>query len=139
MTPWVSNKHNMGMAFNRVTWNKLRKCAGDFCSYDDYNWDWSLQHVAQSCLPLSKGVGVAPRVDSSLIVMTMRAPRVFHMGQWYPIFIHIYKKSAYSLFNNLRPFTSWITWLSRKNVLNFNHRNFYYAIIIFRAEISSYL
>ncbi|XP_066595599.1 alpha-1,6-mannosyl-glycoprotein 2-beta-N-acetylglucosaminyltransferase isoform X1 [Prorops nasuta] len=79
--PWISSKHNMGMAFNKVTWNKLRKCAAQFCSYDDYNWDWSLQHVAQTCLPPSKGAGAAPRLDSGLITMMMRAPRVFHIGE----------------------------------------------------------
>lgn len=77
----------MGMAFNRVTWNKLRKCASQFCSYDDYNWDWSLQHVAQSCLPPSKGAGTIPRVESGLIAMMMRAPRVFHIGEWYNFFL----------------------------------------------------
>ncbi|OAD51927.1 Alpha-1,6-mannosyl-glycoprotein 2-beta-N-acetylglucosaminyltransferase [Eufriesea mexicana] len=79
--PWISSKHNMGMAFNRVTWNKLRKCAAQFCSYDDYNWDWSLQHIAQTCMPPSKGAGIAPRTDSGLITMMMRAPRVFHIGE----------------------------------------------------------
>ncbi|XP_044583152.1 alpha-1,6-mannosyl-glycoprotein 2-beta-N-acetylglucosaminyltransferase isoform X3 [Cotesia glomerata] len=79
--PWISSKHNMGMAFNRVTWNKLRKCASQFCSYDDYNWDWSLQYVAQTCLPPSRGAGAAPRVDSGLVAMMMRAPRVFHIGE----------------------------------------------------------
>ncbi|XP_011352250.1 alpha-1,6-mannosyl-glycoprotein 2-beta-N-acetylglucosaminyltransferase isoform X2 [Ooceraea biroi] len=81
VTPWISSKHNMGMAFNRVTWNKLRKCAAQFCSYDDYNWDWSLQYIAQTCLPPSRGAGIAPRVESGLITMTMRAPRVFHIGE----------------------------------------------------------
>ncbi|XP_015116266.1 alpha-1,6-mannosyl-glycoprotein 2-beta-N-acetylglucosaminyltransferase [Diachasma alloeum] len=81
VTPWISSKHNMGMAFNRITWNKLRKCASQFCSYDDYNWDWSLQHVAQTCLPPSRGAGPAPRVDSGLVTMMMRAPRVFHIGE----------------------------------------------------------
>ncbi|XP_034936964.1 alpha-1,6-mannosyl-glycoprotein 2-beta-N-acetylglucosaminyltransferase isoform X2 [Chelonus insularis] len=79
--PWISSKHNMGMAFNRVTWNKLRKCASQFCSYDDYNWDWSLQYVAQTCLPPSRGAGAAPRIESGLITMMMRAPRVFHIGE----------------------------------------------------------
>ncbi|XP_017889766.1 alpha-1,6-mannosyl-glycoprotein 2-beta-N-acetylglucosaminyltransferase isoform X2 [Ceratina calcarata] len=79
--PWISSKHNMGMAFNRVTWNKLRKCASQFCSYDDYNWDWSLQHIAQTCMPPSKGAGIAPRTESGLITMMMRAPRVFHIGE----------------------------------------------------------
>ncbi|XP_033211864.1 alpha-1,6-mannosyl-glycoprotein 2-beta-N-acetylglucosaminyltransferase isoform X2 [Belonocnema kinseyi] len=81
VTPWISSKHNMGMAFNRVTWTKLKKCASLFCSYDDYNWDWSLQRVAQSCIPPSKGAGAVPRVDSGLIAMMMRAPRVFHIGE----------------------------------------------------------
>ncbi|XP_072765376.1 alpha-1,6-mannosyl-glycoprotein 2-beta-N-acetylglucosaminyltransferase isoform X3 [Anoplolepis gracilipes] len=81
VTPWISSKHNMGMAFNRVTWNKLRKCAAQFCSYDDYNWDWSLQYIAQTCLPPSRGAGIAPRAESGLITMTMRAPRVFHIGE----------------------------------------------------------
>ncbi|XP_011494709.1 PREDICTED: alpha-1,6-mannosyl-glycoprotein 2-beta-N-acetylglucosaminyltransferase isoform X4 [Ceratosolen solmsi marchali] len=79
--PWISSKHNMGMALNRATWEKLRRCAAQFCLYDDYNWDWSLQHVAQTCLPPSRGAGVAPRVDSGLITMMMRAPRVFHIGE----------------------------------------------------------
>nr|XP_034179724.1 alpha-1,6-mannosyl-glycoprotein 2-beta-N-acetylglucosaminyltransferase isoform X2 [Osmia lignaria] len=79
--PWISSKHNMGMAFNRVTWNKLRKCAAQFCSYDDYNWDWSLQHIAQTCLPASKGAGIVPRTESGLVTMMMRAPRVFHIGE----------------------------------------------------------
>ncbi|XP_024935688.1 alpha-1,6-mannosyl-glycoprotein 2-beta-N-acetylglucosaminyltransferase isoform X2 [Cephus cinctus] len=81
VTPWISSKHNMGMAFNRITWNELRKCGMQFCSYDDYNWDWSLQHVGQSCLPPSRGAGAAPRVDSGLVAMVMRAPRVFHIGE----------------------------------------------------------
>ncbi|XP_063987019.1 alpha-1,6-mannosyl-glycoprotein 2-beta-N-acetylglucosaminyltransferase isoform X5 [Diachasmimorpha longicaudata] len=81
VTPWISSKHNMGMAFNRITWNKLHKCALKFCSYDDYNWDWSLQHIAQTCLPPSRGAGPAPRVDSGLVTMMMRAPRVFHIGE----------------------------------------------------------
>lgn len=73
----------MGMAFNRTTWNKLRNCGTKFCSYDDYNWDWSLQHIAQSCLPMSKGPGKSPRVESGLVAMMMKAPRVFHIGEWY--------------------------------------------------------
>ncbi|XP_025988551.1 alpha-1,6-mannosyl-glycoprotein 2-beta-N-acetylglucosaminyltransferase isoform X2 [Solenopsis invicta] len=81
VTPWISSKHNMGMAFNRVTWNKLRKCAAQFCSYDDYNWDWSLQYIAQTCVPSSRGAGIVPRAESGLITMTMRAPRVFHIGE----------------------------------------------------------
>lgn len=69
VTPWVSSKHNMGMAFNRTTWNTITRCARHFCEYDDYNWDWSLQHVSQQCL------------KQKLHVMVVKGPRVFHIGE----------------------------------------------------------
>ncbi|XP_073817913.1 alpha-1,6-mannosyl-glycoprotein 2-beta-N-acetylglucosaminyltransferase isoform X2 [Musca autumnalis] len=67
--PWISSKHNMGFAFNRTTWSSIRKCAKHFCSYDDYNWDWSLQHVSQQCL------------QRKLHAMIVKGPRVFHIGE----------------------------------------------------------
>ncbi|XP_037809089.1 alpha-1,6-mannosyl-glycoprotein 2-beta-N-acetylglucosaminyltransferase isoform X2 [Lucilia cuprina] len=67
--PWISSKHNMGFAFNRSTWNSIRKCRQHFCSYDDYNWDWSLQHVSQQCL------------QHKLHAMIVKGPRVFHIGE----------------------------------------------------------
>nr|XP_046489518.1 alpha-1,6-mannosyl-glycoprotein 2-beta-N-acetylglucosaminyltransferase isoform X5 [Neodiprion pinetum] len=82
VTPWISSKHNMGMAFNRITWNKLTDCASKFCSYDDYNWDWSLQHIAQGCIPSSQGSGGLSHIQSGLIAMVMKAPRIFHIGEW---------------------------------------------------------
>ncbi|XP_055593160.1 alpha-1,6-mannosyl-glycoprotein 2-beta-N-acetylglucosaminyltransferase isoform X3 [Uranotaenia lowii] len=69
VTPWVSSKHNMGMAFNRSTWHEITRCARHFCEYDDYNWDWSLQHVSQQCL------------KQKLHVMVVKGPRVFHIGE----------------------------------------------------------
>ncbi|XP_066158685.1 alpha-1,6-mannosyl-glycoprotein 2-beta-N-acetylglucosaminyltransferase isoform X3 [Euwallacea fornicatus] len=69
ITPWISSKHNMGMAFNRSTWNEIVKCASYFCKYDDYNWDWSLQHISQNCL------------KHKLHAMVARGPRVFHIGE----------------------------------------------------------
>ncbi|XP_071054481.1 alpha-1,6-mannosyl-glycoprotein 2-beta-N-acetylglucosaminyltransferase isoform X2 [Onthophagus taurus] len=69
ITPWISSKHNMGMAFNRTTWNLIRNCSEFFCKYDDYNWDWSLQHVSQYCL------------KQRLHAMVIRGPRVFHIGE----------------------------------------------------------
>nr|XP_046489516.1 alpha-1,6-mannosyl-glycoprotein 2-beta-N-acetylglucosaminyltransferase isoform X4 [Neodiprion pinetum] len=81
VTPWISSKHNMGMAFNRITWNKLTDCASKFCSYDDYNWDWSLQHIAQGCIPSSQGSGGLSHIQSGLIAMVMKAPRIFHIGE----------------------------------------------------------
>nr|CAD7195727.1 unnamed protein product [Timema douglasi] len=68
VTPWISSKHNMGMAFNRSTWQDIRHCAEFFCTYDDYNWDWSLQHISQGCLA------------HKLHAMVMKGPRVFHIG-----------------------------------------------------------
>ncbi|KAK6621461.1 hypothetical protein RUM44_001268 [Polyplax serrata] len=66
---WVSSRHNMGMAMNKTVWNKIRKCAVNFCTYDDYNWDWSLQNVSTNCL------------KKEMEVMMCRGPRVFHIGE----------------------------------------------------------
>ena len=68
--PWISSKHNMGFSFNRTTWIEIRRCAEHFCSYDDYNWDWSLQHLSQQCL------------KHKLHAMIVKGPRVFHIGEW---------------------------------------------------------
>lgn len=70
ISPWISSKHNMGMAFNRSTWMEIVDCSTYFCKYDDYNWDWSLQHVSQHCM------------HNKLHVMVSRAPRIFHTGEW---------------------------------------------------------
>lgn len=66
--PWKSTEHNMGMALTRDTYHKLIQCTDTFCTYDDYNWDWSLQHLTVSCLP------------SYWKVMVCEAPRIFHAG-----------------------------------------------------------
>ncbi|CAL8235466.1 unnamed protein product [Boreogadus saida] len=65
---WKSTEHNMGMALNREAYRKLVRCTDDFCTYDDYNWDWSLQHLTVSCLA------------TYWKVMVAEAPRVFHAG-----------------------------------------------------------
>ncbi|XKL59792.1 hypothetical protein PGB90_000808 [Kerria lacca] len=70
ITQWVSSKHNMGIAFNRFVWEELKSCAKTFCTYDDYNWDWSLSAVSNKCL------------SHELNTMVLRAPRVFHIGEW---------------------------------------------------------
>lgn len=61
----------MGMAFNRSTWMDIVGCAEYFCKYDDYNWDWSLQHISQNCL------------KHKFHAMVVRGPRIFHIGEWY--------------------------------------------------------
>ncbi|KAL7871719.1 hypothetical protein SRHO_G00067020 [Serrasalmus rhombeus] len=65
---WKSTEHNMGMAMNRETYEKLLQCTEAFCTYDDYNWDWSLQHLTVACLP------------NFWKVMVSEAPRIFHAG-----------------------------------------------------------
>ncbi|KAG5846975.1 hypothetical protein ANANG_G00120680 [Anguilla anguilla] len=66
---WKSTEHNMGMALSRQTYLRLMQCADTFCTYDDYNWDWSLQHLTVACLP------------SFWKVMVSEAPRIFHAGE----------------------------------------------------------
>ncbi|VDO92324.1 unnamed protein product [Soboliphyme baturini] len=65
---WFSSQHNMGMAINRTTWNEVKKFAKNFCSYDDYNWDWSLLHVSTKLL------------KNPLRCLVVLGPRVFHIG-----------------------------------------------------------
>lgn len=70
ISPWITSKHNMGMALNRDTWIKVKSCAKHFCDYDDYNYDWSLQNINYQCL------------KEKLYAMVIRGPRVFHIGEW---------------------------------------------------------
>ncbi|KAI6241481.1 Alpha-1,6-mannosyl-glycoprotein 2-beta-N-acetylglucosaminyltransferase [Aphelenchoides fujianensis] len=65
---WFSSKHNMGMAINSETWNRIRNCTELFCTYDDYNWDWSLLHISLKCMQ--------PRMR----VLLTKSPRVIHVG-----------------------------------------------------------
>lgn len=69
VTDWHSSKHNMGMALDKSTWESLQNCKEQFCSYDDYNWDWTLQHISKSCL------------KPPLAALVLRSPRVFHIGE----------------------------------------------------------
>ncbi|KHJ42642.1 N-acetylglucosaminyltransferase II [Trichuris suis] len=81
--PWFSSYHNMGMAFNRSTWNQIRRCAEMFCKYDDYNWDWSLLQVSNKCL------------KKRLTTLVLNGPRVFHIGDWC---VTIPRSNAWTLF-----------------------------------------
>ncbi|XP_052263408.1 alpha-1,6-mannosyl-glycoprotein 2-beta-N-acetylglucosaminyltransferase-like [Dreissena polymorpha] len=64
---WESSRLNRGIAFNRDLWEEIKMCAKEFCIFDDYNWDWTLQHLSSKCIPQMK-------------VLQMEATRVFHMG-----------------------------------------------------------
>ncbi|XP_024233854.1 alpha-1,6-mannosyl-glycoprotein 2-beta-N-acetylglucosaminyltransferase [Oncorhynchus tshawytscha] len=61
---WLSTKHNIGMGISREVYYKLMGCNNDFCSYDDYNWDWTLQHLSGTCIskPLKVLVAQGSRV-----------------------------------------------------------------------------
>ena len=48
-TEWFSSKHNMAFSIDRDLWTKLKLCSAVFCTYDDYNWDWTMQHIMQNC------------------------------------------------------------------------------------------
>jgi alpha-1,6-mannosyl-glycoprotein beta-1,2-N-acetylglucosaminyltransferase len=65
---WVSTQHNMGMAMYKSTWQKLKICATSFCTYDDYNWDWTLMHLSKTC------------IGKVLSVLVYELPRIFHIG-----------------------------------------------------------
>lgn len=65
----------MGFAINRTTWREIVNCSEYFCTYDDYNWDWTLAHVSQECL------------SKKLFAMVPKTPRAFHIGEWFvPLF-----------------------------------------------------
>ncbi|XP_059157422.1 alpha-1,6-mannosyl-glycoprotein 2-beta-N-acetylglucosaminyltransferase-like isoform X2 [Physella acuta] len=66
---WVSSKHNMGMTFNRSVWLEIKKCINEFCTFDDYNWDWTLQHLSMKCIP------------DKIKLLVMKASRIFHVGE----------------------------------------------------------
>lgn len=66
---WFSSRHNMGLVFDRPSWSRFIKCSESFCIYDDYNWDWSLQHVSQKCL------------EKPLKTIAVSVARVFHVGE----------------------------------------------------------
>lgn len=66
---WVTNKHNMGMSFNKTTWRNVKSCSIYFCDYDEYNYDFSLQNVNRKCL------------EHKLFTAIIRGPRVYHIGE----------------------------------------------------------
>lgn len=65
---WMSTKHNIGMAISREVYYKLMGCSMDFCTYDDYNWDWTLQHLSGTC------------ISKPFKVLVAQGSRVLHTG-----------------------------------------------------------
>eukprot|EP01137_Pigoraptor_chileana_P012318 Opistho-2@64589 len=72
MFAWRSSEHNMGMVLDRASWSDIASCADPFCTYDDYNWDWTLQYLGTLCLSRTRLRGF------SAIVLSL--PRIFHIG-----------------------------------------------------------
>ncbi|CAF1366404.1 unnamed protein product [Adineta steineri] len=60
-------RYNLGMTISHQLWTLLVKYAEEFCTIDDYNWDWSLVYLAQQRFHF-------PRV------MWSSATRVIHLG-----------------------------------------------------------
>jgi len=66
---WHSSHHNTGLMLGRTQWNMLKNCLNAFCTYDDYNWDWTLQYISQNCFKLPM-VSIYPS-----------SSRVIHIGE----------------------------------------------------------
>uniref|UniRef100_A0AAY4CAN0 Alpha-1,6-mannosyl-glycoprotein 2-beta-N-acetylglucosaminyltransferase n=1 Tax=Denticeps clupeoides TaxID=299321 RepID=A0AAY4CAN0_9TELE len=67
-TGWLSTKHNLGMGISREIYYKMMGCSDEFCTYDDYNWDWTLQSLSGTC------------ISKPLKVLAARGTRVLHTG-----------------------------------------------------------
>lgn len=67
-TGWMSTKHNIGMGVSREMYYKLMGCNDAYCTYDDYNWDWTLQHLSGTC------------VSKAIKVLAALGSRVMHTG-----------------------------------------------------------
>lgn len=65
---WMSTKHNIGIGISREVYYKLMGCNNEFCTYDDYNWDWTLQHLSGTC------------ISNPLKVLLAKGSRVLHTG-----------------------------------------------------------
>ncbi|THD19323.1 Alpha-1 6-mannosyl-glycoprotein 2-beta-N-acetylglucosaminyltransferase [Fasciola hepatica] len=68
--PWISSRDNMGMGISRSMWNRIKPCLASFCTFDDYNWDWTLQHIGANCM--------LPRLEA---MQLLKQTRVYHLGQ----------------------------------------------------------
>lgn len=67
---WWVTKYNLGFAMDAVVWRHLAHCKVKFCKFDDYNWDWTLNNVAQTCF------------SQRLSMLAVRLSRVLHVGTW---------------------------------------------------------
>uniref|UniRef100_A0A0N4ZCM6 Alpha-1,6-mannosyl-glycoprotein 2-beta-N-acetylglucosaminyltransferase n=1 Tax=Parastrongyloides trichosuri TaxID=131310 RepID=A0A0N4ZCM6_PARTI len=65
---WYSSMHNMGMVIDSDLWEEITKCSQSFCTYDDYNWDWTLLKISLTCM------------SRPMKALTITSPRILHIG-----------------------------------------------------------
>ncbi|XP_057678078.1 alpha-1,6-mannosyl-glycoprotein 2-beta-N-acetylglucosaminyltransferase [Corythoichthys intestinalis] len=68
-TGWMSVKHSLGIAISREMYYKMMGCSNDFCTYDDYNWHWTLQHLSGNC------------ISKPFKVLVAQGSRILHTGE----------------------------------------------------------
>ena len=83
-----SGKHNMGMILAKPLVEEILSpaIAKIFCSYDDYNWDFSLFHTVMTSLKV-------------LRVFYPQIPRIFHLGKYSRVNIEMEKVFLVKTFN----------------------------------------
>jgi len=64
---YYGSEHNLGLSFTRKTFDLLNSYRSQFCTYNDYNWDWTLQYLSN----------FTPHILRTLAVIS---PRVYHIG-----------------------------------------------------------
>ncbi|XP_063600788.1 alpha-1,6-mannosyl-glycoprotein 2-beta-N-acetylglucosaminyltransferase-like [Penaeus indicus] len=65
---WWVTKHNLGFALDRKAWKTISTCKEQFCNFDDYNWDWTLNNLEHTCFK--------PKMS----MLSVRFSRVVHVG-----------------------------------------------------------
>lgn len=65
---WWVTKHNLGFALDRKAWRTISTCKEQFCNFDDYNWDWTLNNLEHTCFK--------PKMS----MLSVRFSRVVHVG-----------------------------------------------------------
>ncbi|XP_042240097.1 alpha-1,6-mannosyl-glycoprotein 2-beta-N-acetylglucosaminyltransferase-like [Homarus americanus] len=68
ISDWLVTTHNLGYSLNRNAWNLIKECRELFCTFDDYNWDWTLYKLVLYC--------TRPR----LTMLGVSLSRVLHVG-----------------------------------------------------------
>ncbi|KAL7672886.1 hypothetical protein ACOME3_007765 [Neoechinorhynchus agilis] len=61
--------------FSQRIWNRLQAHANFFCSYNDYNWDWTMLQLLKF---------KEPQIMKCKIAFS----RIMHIGKWYKIMVN---------------------------------------------------